>query len=532
MLCMRTGARSGLRWGTISLCTTIALLAVSTAPADAQNRRSKGAAATSSARSPGYSALVIDANSGAVLHATNADAMRHPASLTKVMTLFMLFERLDAGKLTLESQLRVSEHAADQAPTKLGLREGGSISVEDAIKGMVTRSANDAAVVVAEHLAGSEEEFARQMTRRARSLGMTGTVYRNASGLPDSAQVTTARDQAILGRAIQERFPRYYRYFSTRTFTYRGQQISNHNKLLGRVEGVDGIKTGYIRASGFNLITSVRRNGRHVVAVVLGGASAAARDASMRQLLAAHVDKASTRRTAPMIAATPSRNTAAPRATTARPEFRAPDTKTPDTRTPNAIAADRFDLASASSAPSPTTPTAGSNDPIRPIVVRTVPVQPGTQKTAKTSQPPQQPDRQPPVTATAEPPAPTTADLTATPPVRTALAGTATAVLPTNPSETPTETAPAATPARPPARPGWIIQVGAFPAESEAQQRLASVKQKASRLLNAATPFTEPVQRGETTLYRARFAVLDREQAEAACRYLRRNDVDCVALRN
>ena len=141
---------------------------------------------------------------------------------------------------------------------------------------MVTRSANDAAVVVAENLAGSEDEFARQMTRKARALGMTNTVYRNASGLPDSAQVTTARDQATLGRAIQERFPRYYRYFSTRTFTFRGQRIGNHNRLLGRVEGVDGIKTGYIRASGFNLVTSVKRDSRHVVAVVLGGASAGA----------------------------------------------------------------------------------------------------------------------------------------------------------------------------------------------------------------------------------------------------------------
>ena len=174
--------------------------------------------------------------------------------------------------------------------------KASTISVEDAIKGLVTRSANDAAVVVAENLAGSEEEFARQMTRKARALGMTNTTYRNASGLPDSAQVTTARDQATLGRAIQERFPRYYKYFSTRSFTFRGQRIGNHNRLLGSVEGVDGIKTGYIRASGFNLVTSVKRKGRHVVAVVLGGTSAGARDARMRQLLAQHVDSASTRK--------------------------------------------------------------------------------------------------------------------------------------------------------------------------------------------------------------------------------------------
>src|SRR6185503_11062308 len=194
-----------------------------------------------------------------------------------------------------------SAHAAAQSPTKLGLRDGESITVEQAIKGMVTRSANDAAVVVAENLGGSEVEFARQMTRKAHVLGMRNTVYRNASGLPDSDQVTSARDQAILGRVIQERFPRYYRYFSIHSFTFRGQRIGNHNRLLGRVEGVDGIKTGYIRASGFNLVTSVQRNGRHVVAVVLGGASGGARDARMRQLLAQHVDRAATRKTAPMI---------------------------------------------------------------------------------------------------------------------------------------------------------------------------------------------------------------------------------------
>ena len=302
MLRMRIEARHGLRWGLLSLATAIALTAVSSDPADARTRRGKRTTTTTSSYSPGYAAIVVDANTGSILHSSNADAIRHPASLTKIMTLYMLFERLESGKLSLDSPLRVSEHAADQSPTKLGLREGGTITVEDAIKGMVTRSANDAAVVVAENLAGSEDEFARQMTRKARALGMSHTVYRNASGLPDSAQVTTARDQATLGRAIQERFPRYYRYFSTRSFTFRGQRIANHNRLLGRVEGVDGIKTGYIRASGFNLVTSVRRNGRHVVAVVLGGTSAGARDARMRQLLAQHVDSASTRRTAPMIA--------------------------------------------------------------------------------------------------------------------------------------------------------------------------------------------------------------------------------------
>ena len=210
--------------------------------------------------SPPYAAIVVDANSGNTLHAANADLLRHPASLTKIMTLYMLFEQIEAGKLRLDSRLEVSEHASEQAPSKLGLRPGQTLSVEDAIRALVTKSANDAAVVVAEAIGGDEETFGRMMTRKARALGMSRTVYVNASGLPDSDQITTARDQAILGRAIQDRFPRYYRYFATPAFVYHGRAMRNHNKLLGRVEGVDGIKTGYTRMSGFNLVSSVRRD--------------------------------------------------------------------------------------------------------------------------------------------------------------------------------------------------------------------------------------------------------------------------------
>src|SRR4051812_40953516 len=301
---LRIEARKGLRWSICSLATIVALLAVTSDPADARFRRKKTNAGGSQSASyqPAYSAIVVDANSGAVLHASNADALRHPASLTKIMTLYLLFERLESGKLKLDSPLQVSEHAAAQAPTKLGLKAGSTITAEDAIKGMVTRSANDAAVVVAENLGGSESEFARLMTRKAQSLGMSRTVYRNASGLPDDEQVTSARDQATLGRAIQERFPRHYRYFSIRSFAYRGQSIGNHNRLLGRVQGVDGIKTGYTRASGFNLVTSVKRDNRYIVAVVLGGSSAAGRDARMRALIDANIRTASTKRTAPMTA--------------------------------------------------------------------------------------------------------------------------------------------------------------------------------------------------------------------------------------
>src|SRR3954454_11396446 len=257
--------------------------------------------------SPEFSSIIVDGNSGATLSANNADASRHPASLTKIMTLYLLFERLESGKLTLDSEMAVSERASEQAPTKLGLRPGQTIRVEDAIKGLVTRSANDAAVVIAESLASDEGDFARQMTRKARALGMTHTVYRNASGLPNDEQVTTARDQSTLGRAIQDRFPRYYRYFSMTAFNYHGHSIRNHNRLLGNVEGVDGIKTGYTRASGFNLVTSMRRGNRHLIGVVLGGRSGGSRDAAMRNLLAENLEKGASKRT---VAAITERNPA------------------------------------------------------------------------------------------------------------------------------------------------------------------------------------------------------------------------------
>src|SRR6476646_4676650 len=284
MLRIRTGARHGLRGGMFGFVA--ALFTISGGPSHAAP----------------YADIVVDANSGTVLHSTNPDAQRHPASLTKIMTLYLLFEQLEAGKLKLDSQLKVSSEAAGQMPTKLGLKPGSTLQLEDAIKGIVTRSANDAAVVIAEALAADEGGFAKLMTRKAQSLGMTHTVYKNASGLPDDDQVTTARDQATLGRAIQERFPRYYKYFSIRSFTFRGQSIGNHNHLLGRDEGVDGIKTGYIGASGFNLVTSVHRGNRYLVAVVMGGSSGASRDARMRELITEKITLASIKRTAPVVA--------------------------------------------------------------------------------------------------------------------------------------------------------------------------------------------------------------------------------------
>src|ERR1700716_3950232 len=296
-----------LRVCVLGLATVTTAIIFTTDSADARRHRQRHQVRQHEARqsySPAFSSIIVDGNSGATLSANNPDASRHPASLTKIMTLYLLFERLDAGTMKLDTAMDVSEHASEQAPTKLGLRPGQSIAVEDAIKGLVTRSANDAAVVIAEAIAGDEGDFAKLMTRKARALGMTKTVYLNASGLPDDEQVTTARDQSTLGRAVQDRFPRYYRYFSTMAFNYHGHSIRNHNRLLGNVEGVDGIKTGYTRTSGFNLVTSMRRGNRHLVGVVLSGRSGGSRDATMRNLLAENLEKAATKRT---VAAIPER---------------------------------------------------------------------------------------------------------------------------------------------------------------------------------------------------------------------------------
>lgn len=232
-----------------------------------------------------YASIVIDAESGQVLHAVNADTRNYPASLTKMMTLYMLFDALEKGKLTLKQKLPVSKRAAGMPPSKLGLKVGQSIRVEDAILALVTKSANDVAVVVAEALAGKETTFAKVMTKRARTLGMSRTSFRNASGLPNRGQKSTARDMARLAKALMRDFPRYYRYFSTSTFSYRGRTYRSHNKLLRTYKGTDGIKTGYIRASGFNLVTSVERGGRRVIAVVFGGKTSKSRDRHMVKLL-------------------------------------------------------------------------------------------------------------------------------------------------------------------------------------------------------------------------------------------------------
>ena len=240
-----------------------------------------------------YSAIVVDARTGLVLYEHASKEPRYPASLTKMMTLYLLFEALDGGRIGIDEQIAVSAHAAGQPPSRLGFKRGEGIDTRSAILALAVRSANDVAVAVAERLAGTEEAFARQMTAKARQLGMTGTVFRNASGLPDGDQRTTARDMAVLSRALRSRFPHHYHYFANREFVFGGKVVRGHNSLLGRIPGVDGLKTGYIRASGFNLATSAGRGGRRIVAVVMGGESAAARDAHMASLVETYLPRAS-----------------------------------------------------------------------------------------------------------------------------------------------------------------------------------------------------------------------------------------------
>jgi D-alanyl-D-alanine carboxypeptidase len=237
------------------------------------------------ARAADSATLVVDAKSGRVIHADNAEAVSHPASLTKMMTLYLIFERLQQGRLRLDTKWRASANAARQPPSKLGLKEGHSITVHQAILAMITKSANDVATTAAESLAGSERNFALAMSAKAMKLGMPDTVFRNASGLPHPGQVTSARDMATLALALQRDFPRYYHYFSAPEFSFGGVTHRNHNALLGSYEGADGIKTGYIRASGFNLVASASRHGHRLIGVVMGGRSPASRNRQMEELL-------------------------------------------------------------------------------------------------------------------------------------------------------------------------------------------------------------------------------------------------------
>ncbi len=232
-----------------------------------------------------YASIIIDADSLEILHARKIDESRYPASLTKMMTLYLTFDALSRGELSLDEKLPISAHASRTPPVRLGLKAGASITVEQAIYALVVRSANDASVVLAERLGGSQREFAVLMSAKAKALGMQATIFANPHGLPDEGQLTTARDMAKLAEALLRNHRVYYPYFSTKSFRYQGRTYTNHNTLLGRVDGVDGFKTGFTNASGYNLVLSARRDGRRIIAVVLGGASGRSRDKHMADLI-------------------------------------------------------------------------------------------------------------------------------------------------------------------------------------------------------------------------------------------------------
>jgi D-alanyl-D-alanine carboxypeptidase len=483
-----------------------------------------------------YSGIVVDAKTGKTLYSYKADTKRYPASLTKIMTLYMLFEELEAGRMSLRTPLKVSKYAASRPPSKLGLKPGSTISAKDAILALVTKSANDVAVVVAENISGSVSAFGRRMTQRARQLGMKSTTFKNPSGLPNSAQVTTARDMALLGRAIQERFPKYYKYFGTRVYSYKGRRYGNHNRLLGRVKGVDGIKTGYIRASGFNLVTSVKRNNRHIVAVVMGGRSGASRNAQMKKLIASYLPKASRgKRTAPMLVA---------RGASAIPQYAelrnipVPDTKpvlvaqveVPDTKP----------LAFARPAAIAEVPDA------KPIIAATQLAQ-GDIVTGSIVPVPQKADLKAalrrkslafnsgagvPLPPAAAPRAPKSVEpvirAVRTQTIQVASAASGAATLPAAPANA-SVTVAANNTADP--EPGWQIQIAAAETEDGAISMLKKAQGRVGRTLRGYDPHTEPVEADGTTLYRARFIGFKTKTAAwDACKTLKRNKFNCYAV--
>ncbi|MCT4495093.1 serine hydrolase [Bosea minatitlanensis] len=519
-------------------------------PAEARKRRHH---ASGGGYTPPYAAMVVDVKTGRTLHAVNEDAARIPASLTKVMTLYMLFEQMERGRFDMDSELKVSSYAASQPPTKLGLRPGSTLSVSDAIKSMITLSANDASVVVAENIAGSEAAFAEMMTRKARSLGMASTRFSNANGLPASPpNITTARDLTILARAIQERFPRYFPLFQTRAFQYGNRTIRGHNRLLGKVEGVDGIKTGYTRASGFNLMTSAKAGGRQIVSIVLGGRSGASRDKIMTDLVLANLPRASTSgRAAVMVAEAPEREERA------RPEERVRPEERPRLATaePAPIPVPRPETVSAplpavarAYAPMPTqTPIAPprpvpAGQPLqisnmRPVTATTTPsamrwsigAQPAD---AKVLRPPANVDTTSSIARLPEP---------AAEPVKVAEAkavpAAASAVRKAEPAparaQAP-EPAPAMSHQAAVVASGkWVIQLGATDDEAKAKEILARARAKAAGPLASASPFTEKVEKGGSTLFRARFAGFDdSKDAQNACAKLKRGGFSCFATKS
>lgn len=470
---------------TISTTAPAVLVAVSVMSAGAADAAPRKKAP---ANNPRYAAIVVDANTGKTLFADNADGQRFPASLTKMMTLYLTFEAMKAGKLSKDSRVVFSAHAAGMSPTKIGVPAGKSVSVETAILSLVTKSANDAAAALGETLGGSEDRFAVMMTQKARRLGMSSTVFRNASGLPNMQQHTTARDMATLGLALRAHFPEYYDYFSTPSFTLGRQRMPNHNKLLGRIKGVDGIKTGYTNASGFNLVSSVVDGNRKIVAVVMGGATGRSRDDQMARLIAKYLPEASTKGGTLVASAS-----ATPLKAFADAVLPHTDIPMPQPRHEIEVASadmDADDIVAAAAVEEEvdtqvlTTPKSGR-------VLRSAPA-------AKTLAMPKQAPaplafaRQKPSSAVEHVDQIATASVTQS---------------------------------------GWVIQVASSASEREARALLDATTAKAPNVLSSASPFTVAFNKGGSTFYRARYSGFDTKAAAwDACAALKKQRVSCYAI--
>jgi D-alanyl-D-alanine carboxypeptidase len=451
-----------------------------------------------------HAVLVIDANTGRVLHERSAGALRHPASLVKLMTLFLIFEQIEEGRLSFSSKVRFSANAVAQPPSKLDVEEGTEIDLIDAIKALIVKSANDVAVALAERVGGSEEAFVALMNRKARELGMSQTQFRNASGLPDAAQVTTARDMVTLALGLYDRFPKHYPLFATRTFTWGGETHRNHNTLLFRYPGLDGMKTGYIRMSGFNLVASARRGKKHVLAAYFGGKTAAARNAAVRSHLDAGFLKAAatkTRQPGPLVVAQAKAPPAAEPARAAQPAIDRAQASAPEPKAPPVATAE-------APAPQPVQrPALASATGVEVVRVRPV----LAEGAAPAPETPARPASIEDLLKHPEPPSvPQPQDATSAPAAKLAAA--------------PGPAGPAISP--------FQVQVGAYETEAEAERQLALVRERAGAVVGRHVPHMSQVKRGDKVFFRARYVGFDaRSAADSACSELKRLEIDCLVMK-
>jgi D-alanyl-D-alanine carboxypeptidase len=460
--------------------------------------------------------MVIDANTGAVLHNKSGDELVYPASLTKMMTLYMTFELIELGRLSYDSKIKMTQEGADAAPSKLDLEPGEELTVLEAIKALITKSANDVAIALAQHIGGTEPNFARLMTRKAQELGMSNTTFRNASGLPDPGQTTTARDMVTLGLRLQDDFPRHFRLFSTRTFSYGGKTYRNHNTLLARYKGTDGIKTGYTRASGFNLVSSVRRDGKHVVAAVFGGDTARERNAKMQSLLNSALAKASTKvtRKPALVARAPQPARAKPpvevAAAAAPPEPPSlapapPPLSTRERETSIAVAKVRS-VRIGSSNGSEREPAPPAPQPVFAVAGAG-----GSMPAADAQRPANAFPRFVPETGALQPST-----------LQAQAAHLESTQAPPAPQPVVAHNAP---------RGAFEIQIGAFGDSAEAERRMSAARQSAGGRLDAYSGVAMPVQTGASKLYRARFRGFDASAANATCSHLKSLKIDCFVIK-